>query len=65
LVPEQHHQREAEQQEQQSGDRVLDSDDFVIGGKDVLAPEAKRFVMGFVRGVRRLVDDSCWLSHAG
>jgi hypothetical protein len=52
LPAHQHHQREAEEQEQQAGDRVLDADDLVVGREDVRAPEAQLFVMGFVRDVR-------------
>ena len=44
LLPHQHHQREAEEQEQQAGDRVLDADDLVIDREDVLPPEAELFV---------------------
>ena len=39
LKAHQHHQTEPEQQKEQAGDRVLDTDHFVIDRKDVLAPE--------------------------
>ena len=42
------HQAEAEQQEAQRRQAVLDADDLVIGGENVFAPEARLFVMGFV-----------------
>ena len=42
---------------------VLDADDLVVGGEDVLAPEAQLLVMGFVRDVR-LGCDVYWLTHA-
>ena len=57
LPAHQHHQREAEEQEQQAGDGVLDADDLVVGGEDVLAPEAEFFVMDVVRGVRLVCVD--------
>ena len=41
LPAHQHHQRKAEEQEQEAADAVLDADDLVVGGEDVLAPEAK------------------------
>ena len=41
LPAHQHHQREAEEEEQQGGDGVLDADDLVVGGEDVLPPEAE------------------------
>ena len=63
LPAHQHHQRKAEEQEQEAGDGVLDADDLVVGREDVLAPEAELLVMGFVRDVR-LRCDSCWISHA-
>ena len=49
LPPHQHHQREAEQQEQQAGDRVLDADDLVILREDVLPPEPELFMRVIVR----------------
>ena len=70
LPAHQHHQREAEEQEQQAGDGVLDADDLVVDGEDVLAPEAELLVMGFVRAVRRrvrrrLLAHSCGWSPDG
>ena len=50
LKAHQHHQREAEEQEQQAGDRVLDPDRLVVDREDVLAPEAELRVMRVVRG---------------
>ncbi len=41
LPAHEHHQRKAEEEKQQAGDRVLDADDLVVGGEDVLAPEAE------------------------
>src|SRR6185503_20193807 len=41
----QHHQAEAEEQEEQAGDGVLDADHLVIGGKDVVAPETERVML--------------------
>ena len=64
LPAHEHHQRKAEEEEQEAGDGVLDADDLVIGREDVLAPEAELFVMGFVRDVRLGCGDSCWLTHA-
>ena len=62
LPAHQHHQREAEEEEQQAGDGVLDADDLVVGREDVLAPEAELLVMGFVRDVRLVSGDgSCSL----
>jgi len=43
---------ENRREKQEGADSVLDADDLVIGGEDVLAPEAELFVMGFVRDVR-------------
>ena len=65
LPAHQHHQGEAEEQEQQAGDGVLDADDLVIGGEDVLAPEAELLVMGFVRAVRRGCGDRCLADSCG
>ena len=62
LPAHEHHQRKAEEEEQEAGDGVLDADDLVVGGEDVLAPEAELLVMGFVRDVRRGCDDS--LAHS-
>ena len=45
LPPHQHHQREAEEQEEQRGDRVLDADDLVIEREHVLAPEPELVVV--------------------
>jgi energy-coupling factor transporter ATP-binding protein EcfA2 len=64
LPAHQHHQAEAEKQEQQAGDAVLDADDLVVDREDVLAPEAQFFVVGVVRGVRRLGRDGSWVTHA-
>ena len=41
--------REAEQQEQQSGDRVLDADDLVVLREDVLLPEPQLVMRMIVR----------------
>ena len=62
LPAHEHHQRKAEEQEQEAGDGVLDADDLVIGREDVLAPEAELLVMDFVRDVRLGCDDSL-LTH--
>ena len=62
LPAHEHHQRKAEEQEQEAGDGVLDADDLVVGGEDVLAPEAELLVMDFVRDVRLGCDDSL-LTH--
>ena len=64
LPAHQHHQRKAEEQEQEAGDGVLDADDLVVGGEDVLAPEAELLVMGFVRACGLVCDDAAWLTHA-
>ena len=64
LPAHQHHQREAEEQEQQARDRVLDADYLVVDREDVLAPEAQLLVVGFVGGVRLGSGDSCVLAHA-
>ena len=53
LPAHQHHQRKAEEQEQEPGDAVLDANDLVVSGENVLAPEAEFLVMSFVRAVRR------------
>jgi len=42
------HQEKAEHQESQGGDPVLDADDLVVGGKDVMAPEPRIFVVGIM-----------------
>ena len=65
LPAHEHHQRKAEEQEQEPRDGVLDADDLVVGGKDVLAPEAQLLVMGFVRDVRPGCDDASLLTHCG
>ena len=65
LPAHEHHQRKAEEEEQEAGDGVLDADDLVIGGKDVLAPEAELLVMGFVRGVRLGCGDGCLARSCG
>ena len=44
LPPHQHHQAEAEQQEEEAGYRVLNPDDFVILREDVFAPEPELFM---------------------
>ncbi len=67
LPAHEHHQRKAEEEEQQAGDGVLDADDLVVGGEDVLAPEPERLVMRFVRDVRpwvrrQLLVHSCGCS---
>ncbi len=59
LPPHQHHQAEAEEQEQQPGDRVLDPDRLVVEREDVLPEESLRLVVSLVfgrvrRGDRRL-----------
>ena len=43
-----HHQAEAEQQETQRGDAILNADDLVVGGEDIRAPEPRLLVVGFV-----------------
>ena len=53
------HQAEAEQQENQRRQAVLDADDLVIGGEDVLAPEARLFVMRFVDAAVRQGMSGC------
>ena len=50
LPAHQHHQAEAEEQEQQAGDRVLDPDRLVVDGEDVLPPEAELLVGSVVGG---------------
>ena len=64
LPAHEHHQRKAEEEEQHAGDGVLDADDLVVGGEDVLAPEAELLVMGFVRDVRLGWGDACLVTHA-
>ena len=54
LPPHDHHQREAEEQEQQPGHGVLDADDFVVDRKDVLPPEPELLVMLVSVGVTGL-----------
>ena len=39
LPPDQHREREAHQQEEQAGDGILEADDLVVGGEDVLAEQ--------------------------
>ena len=51
LPPHQHHQGEAEQQEQQAGDGVLDADHLVIEREHVLPPEPELLVLCVVRVV--------------
>ena len=64
LPAHQHHQREAEEQEQQAGDGVLDADHLVVDGEDVLPPEPELLVVGVVRDVRRGCGDGCRVTHA-
>ena len=52
LPAHQHHQRKAEQQEEEPGEAVLDSDDLMVGGENVLPPEPELLVMCVVHGVR-------------
>jgi hypothetical protein len=57
LPPHHGHERIAEEQEKQSGDPVLEADDFMIGREKVLTPKAHimmMFIVGFmnVRSVR-------------
>ena len=59
----QHHQREAEEQEQHAGDGVLDADHLVIGREDVLPPEAELLVMDLVRDVRMWCGDDLLVTH--
>ncbi len=63
LPAHQHHQAKAEEQEQEAGDAVLDANDLVVSGENVLAPEAKFLVMSFVRAVRRGCGDSSRMTH--
>ena len=63
LPAHEHHQRKAEEEEQEASDGVLDADDLVVGGEDVLTPEAELLVMGFVRDVRRGCGDSSRMTH--
>ncbi len=46
-----HHQAETEKEKHQRGNAVLDADDLVIGGKDILLPKP-RLLMARVVGVR-------------
>ena len=46
LPPHEHHQREAEQEEEKAGDRVLDADHLVVEREDVLPPEPEVLVVG-------------------
>jgi hypothetical protein len=64
LPAHEHHQRKAEEEEQQAGDGVLDADDLVVDGENVLAQEAELFVMGFVCAVRLRCGDSSRMTHA-
>ena len=50
LPPHDHHQREAEEQEQQAGNRVLNADHLVIDREHVFPPEAELLVMLADRG---------------
>ena len=54
LPPHHHHQAEAEEQEEKRGNRVLDPDDLVVGGKNILLPEGQ-FVVTVIA--------VCMLSH--
>ena len=65
LPAHQHHQREAEEQEEQAGDGVLDTDDLVVDREHVRAPEAQYLVMDFVRAVRLRRGNNYCLAHAG
>ena len=49
LPPHQHHQAEAEEQEEEAGDRVLNADDFVIVREDVFPPEPELLMRVIVR----------------
>src|SRR5438876_12374701 len=51
LPPHQHHQRKTEEQKKQPGESVLDADDFVVGGKNILPPPPE-LVMFMFAGVR-------------
>ncbi len=42
------HQEKAEEQEAKSGHSVLNPDDLMIGGKNVLAPKTQFFLVDFV-----------------
>ena len=48
LPPHDHHQGEAEEQEQEAGDGVLDADHLVIDREDVFPPEPELLVMRLV-----------------
>ena len=54
LPPHEHHQGEAEQQEQQAGDGVLDADDLVVLRENVLLPEPEFVVSVIVRMLVRM-----------
>jgi hypothetical protein len=41
LPAHEHHEREAEEHEDEPGDQVLDADDLVVRGEDVAADEAE------------------------
>ena len=45
-----HHEGEAEKEEKQAGDAVLNSDDLVVGGKNVFFPKTE-FVLIVVRSI--------------
>ena len=47
-----HHQTKAEEEEKEGGDAVLDADDFMIGGKDVLPEKIGLGVFGLVQAVQ-------------
>src|ERR1039457_4619530 len=47
------HQAKSKQQERQRGDAVLEADDFVVGRKNVGAPEARILMMSFVNAAVR------------
>ena len=69
LPPHDHHQAEAEEQEEQGGDRVLDPDHLVVDGEDVLPPETQlvdaRARHGRARHARGRVPTVVYLSNAG
>jgi hypothetical protein len=56
------HEEEAEQQENQTGDGVLDADGLVIRGEDVFPQEARLMVI--VRMVMRVIVGVSWVAAA-
>jgi hypothetical protein len=48
LPSHQQHEAKAEKQETERGKAVLQADDFMIGGENVLAPKPGGFVVGFL-----------------